>query len=147
MKAFQLHEFGGPDALRPTELPTRSPGRAQVLVRVRAVSLNYRDLLMSKGIYNPKLKLPIDPALRRRRRSRRDREPGATRFKPRRPGRRQFHARAGWTDRPTTRKHARRWEAAASACWPSRPCCPSTGSFRSPLISASRKPPPCRARA
>jgi NADPH:quinone reductase-like Zn-dependent oxidoreductase len=32
-----------------------------VLVKVRAVSFNYRDLLMVKGIYNPKLRLPRIP--------------------------------------------------------------------------------------
>jgi len=32
-----------------------------VLVQVRAVSLNFRDLLMVKGLYNPKLKLPRVP--------------------------------------------------------------------------------------
>ena len=42
-------------------LPDPVPGPGQVLIRVRAVSLNYRDLLMSKGLYNPKLKLPIVP--------------------------------------------------------------------------------------
>ncbi len=61
MKAFQLQEFGGPDALRPAELPDPMPGPGQVLIRVRAVSLNFRDLLMSRGIYNPKLKLPAIP--------------------------------------------------------------------------------------
>jgi NADPH:quinone reductase-like Zn-dependent oxidoreductase len=30
-------------------------------MRVRAVSLNFRDLLLSKGLYNPKLKLPVIP--------------------------------------------------------------------------------------
>jgi NADPH:quinone reductase-like Zn-dependent oxidoreductase len=32
-----------------------------VLVAVRAISFNYRDLLLVKGIYNPKLKLPRIP--------------------------------------------------------------------------------------
>jgi NADPH:quinone reductase-like Zn-dependent oxidoreductase len=61
MKAFQLQEFGGPDTLRPADLPDPVPGPGQVLMRVRAVSLNYRDLLMSRGTYNPKLKLPMTP--------------------------------------------------------------------------------------
>jgi NADPH:quinone reductase-like Zn-dependent oxidoreductase len=61
MKAFQLQEFGGADALRPAELADPVPGPGQVLMRVRAVSLNYRDLLMSRGTYNPKLKLPMVP--------------------------------------------------------------------------------------
>jgi NADPH:quinone reductase-like Zn-dependent oxidoreductase len=61
MKAYLLHEFGGASALKLEETATPTPGPGEVLVRLRAVSLNYRDLLLSKGIYNPKLKLPIVP--------------------------------------------------------------------------------------
>jgi NADPH:quinone reductase-like Zn-dependent oxidoreductase len=61
MKAFQFHEFGGPDALRCEDVPNPTPGPGEVLIRVAAVSLNYRDLMMCKGAYNPKLKLPIIP--------------------------------------------------------------------------------------
>jgi NADPH:quinone reductase-like Zn-dependent oxidoreductase len=61
MKGFQLQEFGGPDAIRAVELPDPVPGPGQVLIRVGAASLNYRDLLMARGIYNPKLKLPATP--------------------------------------------------------------------------------------
>jgi NADPH:quinone reductase-like Zn-dependent oxidoreductase len=61
MKAFQLQEFGGPDGIRPAVLPDPVAGPGEVLIRLRAVSLNYRDLLMSKGVYNPRLKLPITP--------------------------------------------------------------------------------------
>ena len=35
-----------------------TPGPGQVLVRVRAASLNYRDLLLVRGTYNPKLQFP-----------------------------------------------------------------------------------------
>jgi NADPH:quinone reductase-like Zn-dependent oxidoreductase len=61
MKAFRLHEFGGPDGLRCEELPDPTPGPGQVLVRLRALSLNYRDLLIAKGAYNPRLKRPFIP--------------------------------------------------------------------------------------
>jgi NADPH:quinone reductase-like Zn-dependent oxidoreductase len=43
------------------ERPTPVPGPGEVLVGVRAVSLNYRDLMVIKGKYNPKLKLPRIP--------------------------------------------------------------------------------------
>src|SRR5262245_4970076 len=61
MKAYRLHEFAGLKGFRLDELPSPTPGPGQVLVRVRAVSLNYRDLLIANGIYNPKIKLPLIP--------------------------------------------------------------------------------------
>jgi NADPH:quinone reductase-like Zn-dependent oxidoreductase len=61
MKAFRLHDFGGPDGLRLDDVPDPTPGPGDVLFRLRAVSLNYRDLLVAKGLYNPKLKLPFVP--------------------------------------------------------------------------------------
>jgi NADPH:quinone reductase-like Zn-dependent oxidoreductase len=61
MKAYRLHAFGGPDSLKCDELPSHEPGPGQVRIRLRATSLNFRDLMISKGIYNPKLKLPLIP--------------------------------------------------------------------------------------
>jgi NADPH:quinone reductase-like Zn-dependent oxidoreductase len=61
VKAYRLHAFGGPDSLQRDDMPSPAPGPGQVLIRVRAVSLNYRDLLLSKGLYNPKLHLPVIP--------------------------------------------------------------------------------------
>ena len=40
-------------------MPQTAPG--MVLIKVHAVSLNYRDLLMVKGLYNPKMALPRIP--------------------------------------------------------------------------------------
>jgi NADPH:quinone reductase-like Zn-dependent oxidoreductase len=60
MKAFQLTALTGPGALRLVELPEPKPARGQVLVRVRATSLNYRDLLVSDGRYG-KVALPLIP--------------------------------------------------------------------------------------
>jgi NADPH:quinone reductase-like Zn-dependent oxidoreductase len=61
MKAYRLHEFHGPEGLKCEEVPSPTPGPGEVLVRLRAVSLNFRDLLVSRGVYNPKLKLPMIP--------------------------------------------------------------------------------------
>src|SRR4051812_20011267 len=61
MKAFRIHEFGGPEGLRQDDLPTPVPGPGQVLVRIRAASLNYRDLLVVRGAYNKNLRLPAVP--------------------------------------------------------------------------------------
>lgn len=61
MKAYELTAFAGLDALQRTERPEPRPGPGEVLVRLRAASLNFRDLLIAKGSYNPKLPLPLIP--------------------------------------------------------------------------------------
>ena len=60
MQAWQISSFGV-DSLEFVQRTTPHPGPGEVLVRVRAVSLNYRDLLMVKGLYNPRLKFPRIP--------------------------------------------------------------------------------------
>jgi NADPH:quinone reductase-like Zn-dependent oxidoreductase len=61
MKAVEVRGSFGLDHLAVTQRPDPRPGHGQVLVRVRAVSLNYRDLLTVQGKYNPKQKLPLIP--------------------------------------------------------------------------------------
>lgn len=61
MRAIRVHELGGLGGLRLEDLPDPTPGPGEVLVRVRAASLNFRDLLMLKGQYNPRLPLPMVP--------------------------------------------------------------------------------------
>ena len=60
MRVWQIPSFGI-DSLELVERPTPEPGPGEVLVKVRAVSFNFRDLLMVKGLYNPKLRLPRIP--------------------------------------------------------------------------------------
>ena len=60
MKAWRIHEFGI-DKLTLDEIPTPTPGPGQVLVAVKAVSLNYRDLSIVRGTYNPRLQVPRIP--------------------------------------------------------------------------------------
>jgi NADPH:quinone reductase-like Zn-dependent oxidoreductase len=60
MKQFEIQKFGI-DNLALMEVDAPRPGNGQVLVRMRAASLNYRDLLVVKGAYNPKMKLPMVP--------------------------------------------------------------------------------------
>ena len=60
MRAAELNAFGL-DGLTWTERATPRPGTGEVLVRMRAWSLNYRDLLIIRGQYNPKQKLPLVP--------------------------------------------------------------------------------------
>ena len=61
MKAWEIRDGFGIDKLAPGERAEPTPGPYQVLVRMRACSLNYRDLLVVKGQYNPRLKLPMVP--------------------------------------------------------------------------------------
>jgi 2-desacetyl-2-hydroxyethyl bacteriochlorophyllide A dehydrogenase len=60
MKAFEIQKFGI-DELALTEREKPKPNAGEVLVKIRAASLNYRDLRMVQGTYNPKLKMPIVP--------------------------------------------------------------------------------------
>lgn len=60
MKQFEIQEFGI-ENLALVEADTPRPGYGQVLVRMRAASLNYRDYMVAKGIYNPKMKRPMIP--------------------------------------------------------------------------------------
>jgi len=61
MKLFEIREAFGLDHLLPAERTAPEPKAREVLIRLRAVSLNYRDLLVVQGKYNPHLKLPRVP--------------------------------------------------------------------------------------
>jgi NADPH:quinone reductase-like Zn-dependent oxidoreductase len=60
MKLWKIPSFGIAN-LTLLDEPEPEPGPGEVLVRVHAVSLNYRDLMMVKGFYNPRLALPRIP--------------------------------------------------------------------------------------
>jgi NADPH:quinone reductase-like Zn-dependent oxidoreductase len=60
MRVWQISSFGI-DALEFVERPDPKPGPGEVLIKIRAASFNYRDLMIVKGLYNPKLKLPRIP--------------------------------------------------------------------------------------
>jgi NADPH:quinone reductase-like Zn-dependent oxidoreductase len=61
VKAIELKDSFGIDSLTSVERPQPRPGPGQVLIQVGAWSLNYRDLMMVKGTYNPRLRLPCVP--------------------------------------------------------------------------------------
>jgi NADPH2:quinone reductase len=62
-----MREFGAPEVMRLEEVPTPVPGEGEVLVRVRAVSVNRTlDLVVRAGAYAVPVKLPhvlgVDPS-------------------------------------------------------------------------------------
>lgn len=61
MKAYELQDISGIDGLRLVDKPVPQPGPRGVLVRIKAVSLNYRDLITVKGGYGSRQKLPLIP--------------------------------------------------------------------------------------
>ncbi|MGJ4953826.1 zinc-dependent alcohol dehydrogenase family protein [Bradyrhizobium sp. HKCCYLS20291] len=61
MKCWEMQGPGGIDALALVDKPVRAPARGEVLVRLTAASLNYRDLLTVKGGYGSRQKFPLVP--------------------------------------------------------------------------------------
>lgn len=61
MRAVEATDFSI-DALRVAQHPVPSPRRGEILVRVRAATLNYRDLAILSEKYLPTLPLPYVPA-------------------------------------------------------------------------------------
>jgi NADPH2:quinone reductase len=51
MRAVVVHEFGGPEVMRVEEWPRPSVGAGEVLVRIRAVGVNFADHLQRRGAY------------------------------------------------------------------------------------------------
>jgi NADPH:quinone reductase-like Zn-dependent oxidoreductase len=51
----------GIDHVRMVDAPRPAPGPGELLVEMRAASLNYRDYLVAMGRYNPKMPLPRVP--------------------------------------------------------------------------------------
>lgn len=58
MKCFTV-DGSGIDGLKLSDRPAPLPGRGEVLVDVRAVSLNFRDLMVANGQYGPTGEEPI----------------------------------------------------------------------------------------
>src|SRR5215470_363661 len=59
LKAYELQDPGGVDAMMLVEKPVPAPGPGQVLVKLKAVTINYRDLLTVKGGYGSRQKFPL----------------------------------------------------------------------------------------
>jgi NADPH:quinone reductase len=50
-KAFRFHELGGPEVLRLEDVEVGPRGPAEVRIRNLAVAVNYRDVLMRRGVH------------------------------------------------------------------------------------------------
>jgi len=61
MRAIEILGGFGLDHLKLVDRPDPAPGPGQVVVAMKAASLNYRDLLVATGKYNPKMPLPRIP--------------------------------------------------------------------------------------
>jgi NADPH:quinone reductase-like Zn-dependent oxidoreductase len=61
VKAWRYTEGLGPENLKIVELPDPVPGPGEAVVRVRACSLNYRDLAVMRGAYGGGVKAPLIP--------------------------------------------------------------------------------------
>jgi NADPH:quinone reductase-like Zn-dependent oxidoreductase len=61
MKVYELQGPEGVDGMKLVDRPVPAPAAGQVLVRLKAATLNYRDLLTVKGGYGSRQKFPLIP--------------------------------------------------------------------------------------
>ena len=60
MKAYEVQQFGI-DNLTVVDRDEPRPSPSEVVVKFHAASLNYRDVMVVSGTYNPRMKLPAVP--------------------------------------------------------------------------------------
>ncbi|MEM9719909.1 MAG: NADPH:quinone oxidoreductase family protein [Bacteroidota bacterium] len=61
MKALVCTQYGPPEKLEVLELPEQQPGPKEVLVQIKACSLNFPDTLIIQGLYQYKPEPPFVP--------------------------------------------------------------------------------------
>lgn len=61
MRALSLESYDGPGALRESDVAVPEPSRSDVLIRVRAIGINYPDLLATRGEYQHRPETPFVP--------------------------------------------------------------------------------------
>lgn len=59
MRAVQVVRLDGPSAVEVREVPEPNRGADQILIDVRAIGLNFPDVLQSKGLYQYKPEMPF----------------------------------------------------------------------------------------
>lgn len=63
MRAVVCREWGGPDKLTIEDVPEPEPGPGEVVIGVKASTVNFADSLMIKGQYQTKPDFPFSPGL------------------------------------------------------------------------------------
>src|ERR671921_1442918 len=63
MRAAQLSELAGPQALRLVDAPEPQFGGSGVLIDVKACGVTFPDVLLTRGLYQEKPELPFAPGL------------------------------------------------------------------------------------
>ena len=58
MKAVLFHEHGGPEVLKYEDAPDPKPGRGDVLIEVKATSINHIDIFLRRGMPGVRVPLP-----------------------------------------------------------------------------------------
>lgn len=61
MRAIQVQEFGGPEVLRPADLPQPQPAAGEVRLRIHATGVNPVETYIRTGAYAIKPQLPYTP--------------------------------------------------------------------------------------
>jgi NADPH2:quinone reductase len=61
MRAIQLEEFGGPEAMQLVDLPDPRPGEGEVVVEVARAGINFADTHATRDDYLAKQTLPLIP--------------------------------------------------------------------------------------
>src|SRR4051795_10488410 len=63
MKALLCREHGPVERLAVEEVPSPRPGHGDVIIEVKASSLNFPDALLVQGLYQVKPPLPFSPGM------------------------------------------------------------------------------------
>lgn len=63
MRAMVIRRYGPPEVFEPGEMPDPQPQPGEVVIRVRAVGVNFADLLQRMGLYPGTPKPPFVPGL------------------------------------------------------------------------------------
>jgi 2-desacetyl-2-hydroxyethyl bacteriochlorophyllide A dehydrogenase len=60
MKTYEIQKFGI-EELAVVERSVPEPASGEILIKFHAASVNYRDIMIASGTYNPRMKLPAVP--------------------------------------------------------------------------------------